>query len=132
MRKLRWLDLYLALGAAYAGFVVYESLAARPFPAPPWPNADKLGHLAAYGLMMAWFGQLALERRVRALLALGFMALGGLLELAPLWLGSGPGRDGAWSFVAADCLGVWLGHLATQTGGGGLLVALERALLGRR
>jgi VanZ family protein len=127
MRPLRHLQLYLGLGLTYVTFIIVESLVAHPLqPLPPFPNADKLEHLVAYGLMMGWFGQLARERRLRAGLAVAFIVLGGLMEL--LQGAMALGRSMEFGDFAADILGVWLGHVATQQGGGQLLAWLEQKI----
>ena len=124
MRPLRWIRLYIALGGLYVGAIIYFCLIPHPPKvAPDWPNVDKLEHLVAFGLMMAWFGQLAVERRLRAGLALSFMALGGLIEI--LQGAMALGRSMEFSDFAADMLGVWLAHWATRGGGGQLLLMLE-------
>lgn len=124
MRALRWIQAYVALGGLYVGAIVYLSLIPHPPKlAPDWPMIDKWEHLVAYGLMMAWFGQLAVERRLRANLALGFMALGGGIEL--LQGAMALGRSMEFADFAADALGVWLGHAATRDAGGRLLLTLE-------
>jgi len=125
MRPLRHLPVYLALGLTYITLVVYECLIPHPLDlVPPFPNADKAEHLVAFGLMMAWFGQLAVERRLRARLGLAFIALGGLIEL--LQGAMALGRSMELADFAADVLGVWLGHAATQKGGGQLLAWWEQ------
>ena len=130
MRNLRYLKLYLALGGCYIGFIVFECLTPVPMNVPLLHNFDKAEHLIAFGVMMGWFGQLALERRLRANLALAFMALGGGIEIAQGLMALG--RTAEWNDFFADVLGVWLGHWATRQGGGALLATLEARLIVRR
>jgi VanZ family protein len=122
MRPLRYLQLYLGLGGAYIGTVIWLTLTSAPPKGLDLPNADKWEHLLAYFLMMAWFGQLAEKRRTRANLALAFMALGGLLELLQ---GLGGVRQAELTDAIANILGVWMGHWATRGGGGRLLLTLK-------
>jgi VanZ family protein len=129
MRPLRYLNAYVALGGVYVGFIVFECLTPHPLPLNGPPDSDKWLHLATFGLMMAWFGQLSRERRQRAVLALAFMALGGGIELARGFMALG--RTAEWGDFGADCLGVWMGHWATRQGGGALLASLEAKLLKR-
>jgi hypothetical protein len=75
-------------------------------PVPPQADlggGDKLGHLAAYGALMLWFGQLYARRLG---FALGFAAMGAALEFAQ-------GATGYRSFdvldMAANAAGVALG-----------------------
>lgn len=121
------MQLYLGLGGAYVGAIIYYSLIpVPPKIAPDWPYMDKWEHLVAYGLMMAWFGQLAIGRRQRANFALAFMALGGVIEI--LQGAMGLGRTMEFADFAADVLGVWLAHTATKDAGGRLLATLESKL----
>ena len=78
--------------------LVWGSLA----PAPPAAGNDKIGHLAAYGVLMFWFAQLY-ERRLAC--AVGFIALGIALEFAQ-------GALGYRSFELYDMLANALGVLA--------------------
>ena len=90
---------------------------------------DKAWHLAAFGLMMGWFGQLVLDRRTKANLALAFIGLGAGLTFAQGFLAAGRALD--WRGFLAEVLGVWLAHWATRGGGGAILAAVERRLLTR-
>lgn len=122
MRPLKHLRLYIALGGLYLGVIIHLTLTASPPQGPELPLADKWAHLAAYFLLMGWFGQLAAERRLRANLALGFMVLGALLEVLQGWGGV---RQMEGADAAANALGVWLGHTATQGPLGRLLQRFE-------
>ena len=130
MRDLKFLKLYLALGGCYIGFIVFECLTPAPLSIPVLNQHDKAEHLLAFGLMMGWFGQLAVERRLKAGMALAFMALGGGIEVAQGLMALG--RSAEWNDFFADCLGVWLGHWCSQGRGGALLAALEARLIPRR
>ena len=129
MRKLRHLRIYLALGGCIIGFILFESLSPTPLEAFLSDPADKAWHLAAFGLMMAWFGQLVLDRRLKADLALAFIGLGAGLTVAQRFLAAGRALE--WRSFLAEVLGVWLAHWATRGGGGALLAAVERRLLTR-
>jgi VanZ family protein len=130
MRPLKQLRLYIALGGLYLGALVYLTLTSAPPQGPQFPLADKWAHLGAYFLLMGWFGQLAVEHRaqnheahrLRANLALGFMVLGALLEGLQ---GLGGVRQMEFADAAANALGVWLGHTATQGPLGRMLQRFE-------
>lgn len=122
MRPLKHLRLYIALGGLYLGALVYLTLSTAPPQGPDLPMADKWAHLAGYFLLMGWFGQLAVERRLRANLALSFMVLGAVLEVLQ---GLGGVRQMELADAAANALGVWLGHTATQGPLGRLLQRIE-------
>ena len=96
---LRGRVLWLALGWAMVAAVVWGSLT----PAPPQAGNDKIGHFAAYGVLMFWFAQLYLSRLA---CAAGFIALGIALEFAQGWLGY---RSFELYDMVADALGVLLG-----------------------
>lgn len=72
-------------------------------------GGDKLGHLLAYGGLMAWWAQLYVSTTTRLKLALSFIALGGAMELAQ---GLTPDRYPEWLDLAANSAGVLLGWLA--------------------
>jgi VanZ family protein len=99
----------LAAGWAWAAAIVWLSLT----PAPPdldIEHGDKLGHFAAYGLLMFWFCQLYLQRKARIAYAMGFVAMGIGLEFM-----QGQFGDRTYDVVdmSANTLGVLLGWAAT-------------------
>ena len=98
----------LAAGWAWAAAIVWLSLIPQP-PGVDMPQADKLGHLAAYGLLMLWFSLLHAARRARLAYAAGFMAMGVGLEFVQGALGY---RSFERYDMAANTLGVLLGWAA--------------------
>lgn len=98
----------LAAGWAWAAAIVWLSLT----PAPPdldIEHGDKLGHFAAYGLLMFWFSQLYLQRKARIAYAVGFVAMGIGLEFMQGQLGY---RTYEVFDMYANALGVLLGWAA--------------------
>jgi VanZ family protein len=95
----------LAGGWLYAAAIVFLSLAPR-LPRIEIEYGDKLGHLAAYGLLMFWFSFLYRYRYTRLAYGIGWIAMGVALEFAQ-------GATGTRSFeladMAANSLGVLLG-----------------------
>ncbi|HYD56685.1 MAG TPA: VanZ family protein [Burkholderiales bacterium] len=74
-------------------------------PSPPdagFDQADKVGHLLSYGVLMGWFGFLHARTPVRLAHALGFAAMGIALEIAQ-------GQLGYRSYEVADMLANTLG-----------------------
>jgi len=120
---LRYLSLWRSLGYLLVAAVVWLSLS----PAPPETAAmfgDKLGHLWAYGCLMGWFSQWHSGNQ-RAKLALGFIAMGLLMEYLQ-WLG-GDRMPEALDMLA-NTSGVLLAWLLTRTFLGRLLINLESYL----
>ena len=124
MTPLRWARAYWALGIAYVAAVITLTLMFNPPQGPDVPYADKWEHFLAYGLMMGWFAQLLQARSLRLKAALGFAALGGVLEILQ---GLGGVRHAEWADFAANATGVGLGLLATWKAGGRALIALENS-----
>jgi VanZ family protein len=69
----------VAAGWALVAAIIWLSLAPKA-PTLDMTVGDKIGHLAAYGVLMLWFCVLYRRKRVRAFYALGFVALGVVLE----------------------------------------------------
>jgi VanZ family protein len=98
----------VAAGWGWAAAIVWLSLT----PAPPEVDlsyGDKLGHFAAYGLLMFWFSQLYLQTRTRLAYAAGFIAMGIGLEFLQGLLGY---RSHELLDMLANALGVLLGWAA--------------------
>ncbi len=75
------------------------------------PHADKLNHLAAFmALAVAARSSAAPGWRKTLWVVLALGAYGGLIELVQTQI---PGRQGEWSDLLADMLGVGLGLLLT-------------------
>jgi VanZ family protein len=97
-----------AAGWLGVGLIIFLSLT----PAPPQidiENGDKLGHLAAYGLVTLWFAQPYTALRQRIWLAIGMVALGIAMEYAQRATGY---RTFEVADMVADALGVAIGWLA--------------------
>jgi VanZ family protein len=98
---------WLTAGWLGVGLIVFLSLT----PAPPQigvENEDKLGHLAAYGLVTLWFTQIHTGLRQRIWLAVGMVALGIALEYAQRTTGY---RSFDIADMVADAAGVAIGWL---------------------
>jgi VanZ family protein len=95
-------------GWGWAAAIAWLSLT----PAPPEVDieyGDKLGHFAAYGLLMFWFSQLYPKRTTRVAYAIGFVAMGIGLEFLQGQLGY---RTYEVFDMYANTLGVLLGWAA--------------------
>lgn len=104
--------------------IIYLSLT----PSPPQinvENGDKLGHLAAYGLVTLWFAQLYTGLRQRIWIALGMVALGIAMEYAQRATGY---RTFDVADMIADAIGVALGWLAAPPRLPNLLPWIEKRI----
>lgn len=95
----------IAAGWAWAAAIVWLSLTPSP-PHADFSHSDKLGHFAAYGLLMFWFACL---HKNRLAYAAAFIAMGIGLELAQGALGY---RTSEAADMAANTLGVLMGWMA--------------------
>jgi VanZ family protein len=95
----------VAAGWAWAGVIVWLSLTPAPLDVGI-EEGDKLGHFAAYGWLMLWFGFLYAKRLPYAA---GFIAMGIGLEILQGALGY---RTYEVLDMAANTLGVLLGWAA--------------------
>jgi VanZ family protein len=97
--------LMLAGGWLYAAAIALLSLLPRA-PQIGIEHGDKLGHFAAYSLLMFWFCQLYRARNARIAYAAGWIAMGVALEFAQEATGY---RSFELADIAANSLGVLLG-----------------------
>jgi VanZ family protein len=110
---MRWRPLWIALGWALVGTIVWLSLTPAPVQIDI-AEGDKLGHFTAYGTLMFWFCQLYVRRDVRAAYAAGFALMGVALEFAQGALGT---RTFEGFDMLANATGVLIGWaLALGTG----------------
>ena len=122
--RLRWRALWVALGWALAATIVWLSLTPSP-PTIDIEQGDKLGHIAAYGVLMFWFCQLHATRRARAGYALAFVAMGIAIEFVQR--ATGYRSFELWDMVA-DGAGVLAGWLLAALAGHSLPARLEAAI----
>ena len=97
--------LLVAGGWLFAAAIALVSLIPRP-PHLGIEHGDKLGHLAAYSLLMFWFCWLYRAMDVRIAYAAGWIAMGIALEFAQQATGY---RSFELADIAANSLGVLLG-----------------------
>jgi VanZ family protein len=95
----------VAAGWGWAAAIIWLSLTPSP-PRVDIAYGDKLGHLAAYGLLMLWFAQLYVARARRIAHAAIFLAMGVGLEFLQGALGI---RSYEIADMYANTLGVALG-----------------------
>ena|SRR5687768_13210887 len=90
--------------------IVWLSLTPSP-PVVDFKASDKVGHLAAYGLLMFWFCSLYLRGQARLLYGVAFVAMGVGLEVLQGMLGF---RTYDVLDMAANSAGVVLGWLSRR------------------
>lgn len=124
MRPFRYSLFWLMLGWVAVGVVVYLSLTSTPVRVT-LAYGDKLGHLLAYALLMAWFVQI-FQRRIWLLLhGVLLMMMGISLEfLQELY-----GRYFEYADMVADGIGILLGSFVVLTPWRDSLLRLERRLV---
>ena len=125
MRPFRFSLLWLLFGWLGVGIVVYLSLTSTPI-RTSLLYGDKLGHLLAYAVLMAWFVQIYQSRIWLVLHAILLMLMGVSLE----FLQDLSGRYFEYADMAANGLGVALGSLSVLTPWRDMLLRLERAMAG--
>ena len=124
--ELRWFRLWLALGIALIAAVFYLSL--TPPIAVPTEHFDKIYHAATYAVMMGWFVQLYRGVRSHAVLAIGFILMGILIEVLQ---GFHPMRYFDILDMIANAVGVGVAWLIGRTGFSTILSRVELTLLSR-
>lgn len=107
------------------GLLIWLSLTSDPPPMGDLPNLDKVGHVAAYALLMLWFAQLRLSGEARVVSGGGLLLLGIALEFLQAWGGV---REFSIADMIADLVGITLGWLAAPPRGPNLLGMTQRLL----
>lgn len=115
---------WLLLGWVAVGVVVYLSLTSTPI-RTTLAYGDKLGHLLAYALLMAWFVQIYQSRAWLLLHGVLLLLLGVLLE----FLQELTGRYFEYSDMVANGIGVLLGSFVMLSPWRDTLLRLERRLV---
>lgn len=103
--------LLAAGGWLYAAAVAFVSLTPRP-PHVELEHGDKLGHFAAYSLLMFWFCWLYRSGNTRIAYGAGWIAMGVALEFAQAATGY---RSFELADMVANTLGVLAGAAAALT-----------------
>lgn len=125
MRALHFAYHWIAVGWLLVAALVAASLVTVPIEVAGLGLADKLVHLAAYLLVMAWFAQIWSSPPLLFAHAFFLVLLGVVLELLQ-------GASGYRTADAVDAManagGVLLGWLTVRTPASGLLERLEARL----
>lgn len=124
-RRLKQLPLWLAVGCAMIGVIIWMSLTSSPPVAMPG-HTDKLYHALSYCMLMGWWLQLFPRLASRVILALVFIGLGVSMEVAQSFH---PLRYLDFGDMAANTIGVLLAFAAGFTALQTVLLRFERKLL---
>ncbi len=111
MSSLRFKKLWLTIGWSLVIAVIALSLMPPPT-LPPINHLDKLEHFIAYFVLMGWFAQIYHTPRQRLYCMIGFLLLGGLLEVLQ---GLGETRQADWADALANSIGVLVAWQLTKT-----------------
>jgi len=111
LSSLRFKKLWLTIGWSLVIAVIALSLMPPPT-LPPINHLDKLEHFIAYFVLMGWFAQIYHTPRQRLYCMIGFLLLGGLLEVLQ---GLGETRQADWADALANSIGVLVAWQLTKT-----------------
>lgn len=125
--KLRKSRQWLVIGCLLIATVIWLSLTPGPAKVLRFDHSDKLAHLLAYGLLMGWFGQIYHRPWLRLGHAFSFTLLGVVLEFAQHLGGQ---RDFDVADMLANATGVVLALIVLRLGAGGVLLWVERRVMG--
>jgi len=112
MRQLKYLKIWLTLGWALVGLVIFLSVIPRAPDMLDLDGGDKLLHVFAYAIMMLWFGFIYLPGRTYQNLGIILIAIGIALELIQ---GLSDHRSLSFLDMVANAVGVSLGWLLAKT-----------------
>lgn len=96
----------IGLGWGLVALIWAASLFTPPTTGLEIPNEDKWGHLISYGVLMGWFCVWYPAQKMRLAYFVGFVLMGGLLELIQ---GQLPAREASLLDFAANTTGLMLG-----------------------
>lgn len=124
---LRYFNLWLSFGWLLVLTMCYLSLTSNP---PDFniefEYIDKLGHFAAYFILMAWFSQLYITLSLRVFYVLFFISMGVILEILQ---GLGGIRHFEYYDMLANTLGVLFAWVVTRGKLKTLLFVFEKKVL---
>ena len=113
MRELNQKTLWWSFAWGLLAFVFIASLIPMPPPLTHLPQGfDKYEHIAAYGSLSFYFGQLISRFKLHLRYALALFCIGALLEILQGLTGY---RSPDWYDLAANSIGVLLGLLLCLT-----------------
>ncbi|MDO8810760.1 MAG: VanZ family protein [Gallionella sp.] len=113
---------WLAIGWLWVALVFYLSLMQHPPEPIHFDGVDKLEHALVYAMLMLWFCQVYVERRMRIKLMLSFVAMGVGIEILQ---GISGYRHFEYTDILANSTGILIGWGLAQTGMGRVLRMLE-------
>jgi len=123
LSPLRFEKFWISIGLSLVLLVILLSLTSLPMPSANY--GDKAGHVLAYFVLMGWFAQIYHAPQSRFYYMIGFLLLGGLLEILQGLSGT---RFAEWSDMLANTIGVLLAWQLTKNRFAYALVYVEQKL----
>jgi len=123
LSPLRFEKFWISIGLSLVLLVILLSLTSLPMPSVNY--GDKAGHVLAYFVLMGWFAQIYHAPQSRFYYMIGFLLLGGLLEILQGLSGT---RFAEWSDMLANTIGVLLAWQLTKNRFAYALVYVEQKL----
>ncbi len=120
---LRFEKFWIAIGLSLIFLVILLSLTSLPMPSVNY--GDKAGHVLAYFVLMGWFAQIYHTPQSRFYYMIGFLCLGGVLEILQ---GLGGTRYAEWGDMFANTIGILLAWQLTKNRFAYALVYVEQKL----
>jgi VanZ family protein len=112
VKKLRLLKLWLVLGWALIGLLIYVSLSPSPPEMPSFTDSDKVFHVLAYMIIMFWFGCIYEMGKRYIRLGLILIIIGVVIEFIQEFTGY---RSKEYYDMAANTAGVLFGWFLART-----------------
>ena len=124
---LKYLALWQAGGYVLVLLIVYLSVTSNPVDiGPTFDFKDKVYHVAAYFLLMAWFVQIYRDAFVRYVIAAMFILMGVLMEFVQSF---DPARYYEFGDMLANTAGVIFGFWFSSCLGKGLFARIEKIIV---
>ena len=127
--NLTYQKLWLSIGWLLIALIVYLSLTPHPFDPVHFNNSDKVGHLLAYGTLMAWFSQIYRHANQQIKIAMALIGLGIGMEFLQ---GMTHYRTFDYADMLANSLGVLIGWAVARTSLSQTLAYLDQRISQRQ
>lgn len=123
MDVLHYRTLWLTIGWLGVGLLIYLSLTPLDHHVLTFAGGDVIEHIAAYGVVTAWFGQIYTSIKARQMIAVLLIVASPVLKLLQQAIGHFPYFE--YGDVASSIAGVIAGLLVLKTPLGGALAWMD-------